>query len=131
METNTGDGHGRTWRLVEHEPAWSPADLPINAAGETRPGFVCTHQLENGGGQCGGNVFHLEDAIGTHSCVVYRDRGMVPYWPIMGMVVVVFLLWYAATHEVRDGAAQLIGMVVIGMIGTSVIDMVEWWTGDG
>ena len=59
-----------------------------------------------------------------------HGRGPVPYWPFMGLFVVVFLCWYAATHAVRPGAAQLIGMVVIGMVGTSVMDMVEWWNGD-
>lgn len=57
-------------RNVHHEPVWQPADLPIDAAGNTRPGFVCTHELENGWGQCPGNVFRVEDVIGDHSCVV-------------------------------------------------------------
>jgi hypothetical protein len=53
---------------VEHDPVWVPAELPINAAGDTRPGFVCVHELENGNGQCGGNVFELDQAIGRHAC---------------------------------------------------------------
>lgn len=59
-----------------------------------------------------------------------HGRGPVPYWPVMGMVVVTFLCWYAGTHAVRDGSAQLIGMVIVGMVGTSVMDLVEWWNGD-
>lgn len=63
-------------RLVDHEPTWEPALLPVDADGNTAPGFRCTHQLENGNGQCGGNVFNLDEAIGTHSCVVESpDRG--------------------------------------------------------
>jgi len=57
-------------RLVEHEPDWVAARLPIDAEGNTRPGFVCVHQLENGNGVCGGSVFVVEDAMGNHSCVV-------------------------------------------------------------
>lgn len=57
-------------RLVSHKPDWESADLPINARGDTRPGFICVHVLENGMGQCGGNVFGLEDAIGDHHCWV-------------------------------------------------------------
>lgn len=57
-------------KIVEHEPEWAPAELPVNAAGDTRPGFICVHELENGNGPCEGNVFRLEDAVGTHCCVV-------------------------------------------------------------
>lgn len=57
-------------QLVDHEPIWRPADLRIDAAGNTRPGFICIHELENGSGQCGGNVFRIEDAVGKHSCWV-------------------------------------------------------------
>jgi hypothetical protein len=57
-------------RVVRHEPKWEPTDLPIDAEGSTRPGFICVHELENGNGQCAGSVFRIEDAIGTHSCVV-------------------------------------------------------------
>lgn len=64
----------RTWRIVEHAPRWEPADLPINAAGDTRPGFVCVHQLENGNGQCGGNVFRVEDEVGNHTCIVHKEE---------------------------------------------------------
>jgi hypothetical protein len=45
-----------------HTPKWEPAFLPINVYGDTRPGFVCVHMLENGNG----NVFAIEDAIGDH-----------------------------------------------------------------
>lgn len=55
---------------VEHEPIWVPADLRINSQGDTRPGFICVHQLENGMGTCGGNVFSLDQAIGNHACWV-------------------------------------------------------------
>lgn len=61
------------WRRVDHEPGWQPAMLRYNAAGDKKPGFECFHELENGMGQCGGNVFKLEDAIGTHSCIVNKD----------------------------------------------------------
>jgi hypothetical protein len=65
---------GRARRLIEHEPVWRPVFLPINAAGDTRPGFYCVHLLENGNGQCGSNVFAVEEAIGTHACTVQRER---------------------------------------------------------
>lgn len=61
------------WHVVAHTPRWEPADLPVDAAGNTRPGFVCVHQLENGNGQCGGNVFSLDQAYGGHRCVVLDD----------------------------------------------------------
>lgn len=60
-------------RLVHHTPVWVPAELEIDAAGGTRPGFVCTHELENGGGQCGGSVFELDQADGQHSCWVAEE----------------------------------------------------------
>lgn len=56
--------------LVFHKPKWVPADLPINAQGDTKPGFACTHELENGNGQCEGNVFNIEDSVGQHCCWV-------------------------------------------------------------
>ncbi len=58
------------WHTVEHEPVWAPTQLRTNAEGDTKPGYVCTHELENGNGPCGGNVFRIEDVIGTHACVV-------------------------------------------------------------
>jgi hypothetical protein len=61
--------------LVKHTPVWAPADLRYNAAGDTRPGFVCVHELENGNGPCGGNVFSLDQAIGTHACGTRYSRG--------------------------------------------------------
>lgn len=63
---------GRSF-IVEHVPVWEPAQLRVDAAGNTRPGYVCTHQLENGNGQCGGNVFELSEAVGNHSCCVLSD----------------------------------------------------------
>lgn len=62
------------WKRVEHDPVWEPADLPIDVEGNTRPGFVCVHELENGNGPCEGNVFSLNQAIGRHACIVeYED----------------------------------------------------------
>jgi hypothetical protein len=55
---------------VEHTPAWEPIPVRYNQAGDTRPGYVCTHVLENGRGQCGGSVFRLEDAAAVHVCFV-------------------------------------------------------------
>lgn len=62
------------WEIVSHTPIWTPADLPIDGEGNTRPGFHCTHVLENGNGVCGGNVFDIEDAISDHCCVARKDR---------------------------------------------------------
>jgi hypothetical protein len=59
-------------RLIHHAPKWRLTDLPIDAEGNTRPGFECVHELENGSGPCGGNVFSLDQAVGDHSCVVYN-----------------------------------------------------------
>lgn len=60
-------------QVIWHDPTWEPADLPIDDAGNTRPGFVCAHELENGNGPCGGNVFTLDQAIGRHCCVVAEE----------------------------------------------------------
>lgn len=60
-------------KTVWHEPRWVPADLPINAEGDTAPGFICAHPLENGNGPCGGNVFRIEDAIGNHCCLTTEE----------------------------------------------------------
>lgn len=57
-------------RLISHVPKWEPAELPIDAAGNTRPGYICTHMMENGNGQCVGNIFNLDQAIGDHYCAV-------------------------------------------------------------
>lgn len=61
------------WEKVFHAPKWEPADLAIDGDGNTRPGFICTHELENGNGQCGSNVFRIEDAIGDHMCIVRKE----------------------------------------------------------
>lgn len=61
------------WRTVEHDPVWVPARLPTNRFGQTRPGWACAHQLENGNGQCGATVLHPADAYGKHTCVVEVD----------------------------------------------------------
>jgi hypothetical protein len=45
---------------IGHPPSWVPADLRINTAGDTRPGFICDHQLENGNGPCGGTTFDVD-----------------------------------------------------------------------
>jgi hypothetical protein len=63
----------QTRRVVGHSPVWVPADLPIDAEGNTRPGFECAHELENGGGKCTADVFRIEDEIGDHSCVVVEE----------------------------------------------------------
>lgn len=55
--------------VIWHDPEWESAELPADAVGSTRPGFVCVHELENGSGQCGGNVFQLDQAIGRHCCL--------------------------------------------------------------
>lgn len=60
----------KLWHVVEHEPKWQPARLRIDAAGNTAPGFVCVHLMENGNGRCGSNVFSIASAFGRHSCVV-------------------------------------------------------------
>ena len=62
----------RTNRWVEHDCVWVPADLPINAAGDTRPGFECTYQLENGTGRCESNVFDINDVVGKSACIVRK-----------------------------------------------------------
>jgi hypothetical protein len=58
--------------LVEHDPEWVAAPLRINREGDTRPGFLCIHELENGNGWCGGNVFEVDDEVGKHSCIIAR-----------------------------------------------------------
>jgi len=61
-------------RYVEHVPIWEPAQLPIDAEGNTRPGYVCIVPMENGNGPCGGNVFHVEDEVGNHGCIVSSKK---------------------------------------------------------
>jgi hypothetical protein len=61
---------GGVMGLVWHDPEWEPTELPIDLAGNTRPGFVCVHELENGNGPCGGNVFRLDQEFGRHVCHV-------------------------------------------------------------
>lgn len=58
------------WVTAFHTPQWEPAQLPIDAEGNTRPGYVCTHELENGNGRCGGNVFTLDQEVAPHCCMV-------------------------------------------------------------
>lgn len=65
--------------LVKHEAEWVPADLIVNAAGDTEPGFVCAHVLENGNGLCSASVMAVEDAVGPHSCFVVEAVPPRPY----------------------------------------------------
>jgi hypothetical protein len=67
-----------TRRLVHHTPVWEPAQLRVDAAGNTKPGFVCAHPLENGNGPCEGNVFRVEDGVGDHACVVDDEAATEP-----------------------------------------------------
>lgn len=64
-------------KVVRHTPVWVPADLPVDAEGNTRNGYVCIHKLENGNGECGGNVFSVNQAIGDHSCAVDDEQAEV------------------------------------------------------
>lgn len=57
-------------KTVTHIPEWVQAPLRINREGETRPGYLCVHELENGNGWCGGNVFDLADADNEHACII-------------------------------------------------------------
>ena len=58
-----------SWRWVDHTPEWQPTELPIDANGITRPGFVCVHVQEHGRGMCGGNTFPpITDE--NHGCIV-------------------------------------------------------------
>lgn len=63
----------KKWNRICHEPIWQPAELIIDAEGNTKPGFICVHELENGNGQCGGNTFSIDQAIGNHACIVQND----------------------------------------------------------
>ncbi len=65
-------------RTVKHIPQWVSASLPVDAAGNTKPGFVCVHPLENGNGTCGGTVFELGQAIGEHACIVDDPNWLYP-----------------------------------------------------
>lgn len=67
---------GQSMQTVWHDPVWKPALLPVDAEGNTKPGYVCVHPLENGNGLCGGNVFELEQAIGRHCCMVATASGV-------------------------------------------------------
>lgn len=56
-------------KIYYHDPVWEPADLQIDAAGNTAPGYECVYELENGNGRCAGNVFRLDQAFGQHCCI--------------------------------------------------------------
>lgn len=64
----------RNWVLVAHTPEWEPADLPVDAQGNTKPGYICVHPLENGNGLCESNVFEPSPDMGNHYCVVYKTH---------------------------------------------------------
>jgi hypothetical protein len=49
----------------------------VDAEGNTKPGFICMHELENGSGPCGSNVFAPEDGIDDHSCFCET------FWPYL------------------------------------------------
>lgn len=63
-----------SWRFVEHQPEWIPAPYKINRAGDTKPGFLCIHELENGKGLCASTW--MEESTTPHVCLV-AFRG----WP--------------------------------------------------
>lgn len=54
---------------VSHTPVWVAAPLKIDREGNTRPGFLCIHELENGNGLCGSSTWSDEDTM-SHSCMV-------------------------------------------------------------
>ena len=60
-------------RFVHHAPVWVPAELRVDAEGNTKPGFICVHELENGRGPCGGNVFSTDQEVGDHACLVDEE----------------------------------------------------------
>lgn len=62
--------------LIYHDPDWVAAPIRINAQGDTKPGFLCIHKLENGNGWCGRSTLNTDYEFGRHSCVV-KKRG----WP--------------------------------------------------
>ena len=64
--------------VVNHIPRWAPADLRIDADGNTAPGFRCVYPLENDNGLCGANTFSLDDlpVDNHHACVVDDDEEM-------------------------------------------------------
>lgn len=57
---------------VDHDPQWIAAPLRVDAEGNTKPGFLCIHELENGNGWCGGNTFSLDYEFGKHSCIITK-----------------------------------------------------------
>lgn len=65
------------WEWRSHAPDWVPFPLRINAEGDTRPGFLCMHQLENGKGMCESNTFDQTDNT-EHACMV-KIRGRWKY----------------------------------------------------
>lgn len=65
---------------VTHQAQWVNAPLQYNAAGDTKPGFMCVHLLENGRGVCGANVYVLKQASGNCACIVYIARWRGQQW---------------------------------------------------
>jgi len=59
----------RVTTAIRHTPVWEPADLPVDAAGNTRPGYRCVYQLETGR-PCTGTVSDPADADGDHVCMM-------------------------------------------------------------
>jgi hypothetical protein len=59
-----------------------------------------------------------------------HGRGPLPYWTLVATTVVAFLWWYASAHDVKPGTAELISMVTLGMVITSIMDVLEWWRGE-
>jgi hypothetical protein len=58
------------WRVIEHNPEWVRALLPINSRGATWPGWRCGHELENGAGRCTATTFDPDEPADRCACVV-------------------------------------------------------------
>jgi hypothetical protein len=105
-------------KIVEHAPNWFSGPLRVNAAGDTRPGFMCCHLLENGKGICGSTSFEESDT--PHVCFVmlrgrwkfsrpcYDKYHRCPGWAGGG--------WKFGKHKLCDG----------GRVNVNYED--RWWT---
>lgn len=61
------------WEHVAHVPEWVAAPLKVDREGNTKPGFLCIHDLENGNGLCASTSF--EEVVDLHTCgVALRGR---------------------------------------------------------
>lgn len=58
----------QNWKFVYHTPMWVAAPLRFDREGNTKPGFLCIHELENGSGLCGSTWF--ERVSDPHCCIV-------------------------------------------------------------